>query len=258
MRNDYEPILVQTPKEFGWIELYVISDLHYGNAQFDEKKWDKVKREILDAPNRFMVFAGDAMENAVPGSKSSMFDQRVPPHEQREWVVKQFSELRDRILAVVDGNHERNRSTRLVGAYPLYDACLIAGIEDVYRPHFAFVDIGVGTRKKDASQQTHYVVYVVHKAKDTKQYSSADFIDGIDILCAGHDHTSKDMPRGKLVYDAKLKQIRQASVEHLDAGSFLSWGGYAVDNAFRPTSDKLYKATLFGDEKRILTTGFYV
>ena len=258
MRSDYEPILVNTPKPFSFIELYMVSDLHYGSSQFDECRWNKLKAEILEAPNRYVLFAGDAMENAVPGSKSSMFEQKVPPHEQREWVVEQFSELNDRVLAVVDGNHERNRSTKLAGLYPLYDACLLAGIGDVYRPHFAFVDIGVGVRKKDPTQQTHYVAYVVHKAKDTKQYSSADFVDGIDIMCFGHDHASHDMPRGKLVYDAKRKQIRQASVEVIDAGSMLIYGGYAADSAYRPNTDKLYKATLFGDEKRIVTTGFYL
>lgn len=258
MRNDYEPILVNTPKEFSCIELYVVSDLHYGSKQFDNNKWNKLKEEILDRPNRYMIFAGDAMENAVPGSKSSVFDQNVPPHEQREWVVQQLTELKDRTIAVVDGNHERNRSTKLAGLYPLYDACLLAGIGEAYRPHFAFVDIGVGARRKDPSQQTHYVAYVVHRAKDTKQYSSADFVDGIDLMAFGHDHSSHDMPRGKLVYDAKLKQVRQATVEVLDSGSFLRYGGYAADGAFRPAPEKLYKATLFGDEKRIVTTGFYL
>lgn len=258
MHSDYQAIKFNTPREFEYIELYLISDLHYGSTQFDSKRWMNFKAEILEKPNRYMIFAGDAMENAVPNSKSSVFHQTVPPHEQREWIVEQFKELRDHIIAVVDGNHERNRSTKLAGLYPLYDACLLSDIGERYRPHFAFADIGVGTRKKDPNQQTHYVVYVIHRAKETRQYSSADFVDGIDLMVYGHDHFSHDSPRGKLIYNAKTGKIRQTTVEVLDSGSFLNYGGYAVDNAFRPTSQKLYKAILLGAEKQITTVGFYL
>lgn len=258
MYNDYEPIHYNTPKDFDEIEIYLASDLHYGNPQFNENKWNAFKSEILSQKNRYLIFAGDAMENAVPGSKSSVFEQIKPPFEQREWIVEEFKQLKDRILAVVDGNHERNRSTKLVGLYPLYDACLLSDIGHLYRPHFAFVDIGVGSRKKDPKHQTHYVAYVTHRAKETRLYSSADFIDGIDLMVYGHDHSSHDSPRGKLVYDKFNKLVSQATVEVLDSGSFLKYGGYAVDSAFRPNPEKMYKVTLLGKEKKIITTGFYL
>ena len=258
MKSDYEPILLNTPKEFSQIEVYSIHDLHKGNRLFNDRKWEAVKAEILDAPNRYLVFVGDAMENAVPGSKSDIFEQICSPQEQKEWFAEQLTELRDRVLCVVDGNHERNRSTKLCGLYPLYDCALIAGIGDRYRPHFAFVDVGVGARKRDPSQQTHYVIYAVHKAKDTKQYSSVDFVDGVDAMLFGHNHSPADLPRGRLVYDTTLKQIRQKDVEVLNCGGYLTWGGYSADNAYRPNSDKLYKLVLRGDEKKLCTVGFYV
>ena len=258
MESDYSPIIFNTPKEFAYIELYVIHDLHKGSVEFDERKWNAVKEDILSVPNRYMIFVGDAMENAVPGSKSDIFNQVMTPQAQKEWVAEQLHDLADRTVAIIDGNHERNRTTKLTGMYPLYDCALIAGIGERYRPHFAIVDIGVGARRKDPSQQTRYVVYAVHKARDTKQYSSADFVDGIDAMVFGHTHSPADVPRGKLVYDSKLKQIKQRSIEVVNAGSFVAYGGYAVDNAYRPNSDKLYKFIFMGDEKRIGTAGFYV
>lgn len=258
MLSDYTPILFNTPKEFSYIELYALHDLHMGSAQFNKEKWGAVKQEILDAPNRYCIFVGDAMENATPGSKSDVFTQTSTPQEQREWFAEQLCDLSDRTIAVVDGNHERNRSYKLAGLYPLYDACIIAGIKDRYRPHFAFIDIGVGTRAKDPNAQTHYVGYLVHKAKDTKAYSTADFVDGVDFTVWGHDHSPKDQPRAKLVYNPILKNITLKSTETVNAGSFLDYGGYAVDNGYRPNSDKLYKLVLVGAEKKIQTVGFYV
>lgn len=258
MQSDYSPVLFTTPKEFAFIEVYAIHDLHVGNATFNLQKWNALKEDILSVPNRYAIFVGDMMENAVPGSKSDVFTQTMPPQDQKEFIAKELTDLAERTIAIVDGNHERNRVTRATGLYPLYDCALLAGIGDRYRPHFVIADIGVGARKKDASQQTHYVIYAVHKAKDTKAYSSADFVDGIDAMVFGHTHSPQDIPRGKLVYDGKLKQIRQRSVETINAGSFCQYGTYAVDNAYRPNSDKLYKFILMGDEKRIGTAGFYV
>lgn len=258
MENDYTPILFSTPQEFSQIEVYVLHDVHKGNELFDERRWNAVKAEILERPNRYMVFVGDALENAVPGSKSDVFCQTCSPQEQKEWFTEQLIELADRTIAVVDGNHERNRSTKLCGLYPLYDCCLMAGIKERYRPHFAFADIGVGTRAKDPSAQTHYVMYLIHRARDTKSYSSADFVDGVDIVCYGHDHDPKDKPRAKLVYNPINKTVTTRSIETINSGSFVNYGGYAADGGYRPNSDKLYKVILNGASKRVASCGFYV
>lgn len=259
MLPDFKPILFVTDPSLASVELYFAHDLHKGSAQFDDKKWTSFKREVLSSPNRFVVFVGDLMENATPSSKSDMFYQTMPPHEQKEWVSEQFRELKDRIVGVTPGNHERNRSTRTCGLFPLYDACAIAGIEERYRPHFLMLDLAVGTRLKSGKkypQQIHYPGFCVHRAKDMRSFSSSDAIDGIDFFACGHDHDPKDRPRGKLVYDPTAKQLSEKTVEVVNCGSFLDYGGYAVDSGYRPTGAKLYKLVLDGRDKAITSVGF--
>lgn len=217
-----------------------------------------MKREILAAPNRFVLFIGDALENATPGSKSDVFTQMIPPHEQKEWFIEQLADLRDRTIGVTDGNHERNRSTRTVGLYPLYDCCVIAGIKERYRPHFIVCDIGVGTSSKDQNKQIRYFGFCIHRAKDLKSFCSADALDGFDFFAYGHDHDPRDHPRAKLVYDSKNKKLTTKSVETINSGSFLTYGGYAADSAYRPVSDKIYKLILSGGRKNIQTVGYYI
>jgi hypothetical protein len=36
------------------------------------------------------------------------------------------------------------------------------------------------------------------------------------------------------------------------------YGGYGSENAYRPQSDKMYKLRIFGNEKKMETTGFYL
>lgn len=260
MLMDMKPILFNCPKEFDTVKVYPIHDVHYGNAQFDMNRWKKLKAEILAQPNRYCIFVGDLMEMAVPNSKSDMFSQTVPPDAQKEWISYEMGELKDRIIAVVSGNHEHNRATKLCGLYPLYDACCWAKIQDKYRENFAAVDIGVGDRKC-AGKQFHYVGFVTHKAKDMKNWSTADTIEGFDFLLYGHDHDPKEHARAHLVYDTKNKMVSTKCVETVNCGSFLTYGGYAARAPYRPPSDKMYKIILCPTktrEKKIETVGFYL
>ena len=258
MIADDKPILFNTDEHYDEIELYILHDIHYGNECFNNDKWKKMKAEILSEPNRFVCFVGDAIENAVPGSKSDMFTQTCPPEDQKEWFAEQLTDLAERVLCVTDGNHENNRSTKMCGLYPLYDCCFMAGIKDRYRHGFALCDIGVG-KGDHKGRQLHYVGMCTHRAKDLKSFNSADCIDGIDFFLFGHDHDPKDHPRQKMVYDSKNKTISYKSVEVINAGSFLDYGGYAVHGAYRPLSGKSYKLILSGrGQKKIQTIGFYL
>ena len=187
-----------------------------------------------------------------------MFTQTHSPAEQKEWVTQQLKDFAHKTLVVVAGNHEKNRTTKMSGLYPLYDCCLIAGIGDKYRETIGYIDIGIGISHGRADKQVHYFGQVQHKAKDLKNYHSSDFTDGIDFYAFGHDHEAKDRPRAKMVFDKHNKVIYKRNIECLNCGSFCQYGGYGSGNADRPQSDKMYKLRIFSKEKRMETTGFYV
>ena len=252
------PILFNAPENFDEITVYLASDLHVGSASFNEKKWVGFEK-LLSDPASYVIFAGDQMEMATRSSKSDVYTQTMRPHEQKVWWKDHLLPYKDKIIAIVDGNHEFNRASKDADMYPLYDIAFALGIEDRYRSECAFVDIGVG--KKPGTQRDlrwRYVGYVVHKAQNLANYGTADTIDGIDFFISGHTHKAMDKPLGKLVYDPRNKKITERSVENLVCGSFLTYDGYAARNAYRPGSQKLYKLILDGNGKSITTVGFYV
>ena len=113
-------------------------------------------------------------------------------------------------------------------------------------------------RRKD--RKTQDVGFVTHKARDLKGWSTADTLEGFDFMCYGHDHDPKEHSRAHLVYDGKNKKVGVKSIETVNCGSFLDYGGYAARAAYRPPSDKLYKLVLCpsGDKKQMQTVGFYL
>ena len=256
MESSFKPILFDAPREQGDIELYFLHDIHAGAREFDEGRFSRLKKHILAEDNRYVIWLGDVLNNAIPGSKTEMFDQTMNPHEQKEWFCDQLRDFEGRSILVVPGNHEYNRTTRAAGLYPLYDCCARMQQSEIYRSEFAFVDIGVGVRKRDPGAQNHYVGFCVHQAKDLRNYGAADWIDGIDWLAFGHDHEPKSRPRAKLVYDTKRKLVYQRDVETVNSGSFLRYGGYGAKGGYRPQAAKMYKIILGGDE-RVCTSSSY-
>ena len=257
--SDKIPILINLPITKEYADIYFLHDIHFGSELFNEKKWKNLKNIILNDDNAYVCVIGDVLENAIPSSKHcDVFSQTHSPAEQKEWAIQQFKDLAPKIFAVVPGNHEHNRTTKVSGMYPLYDCCLLAGIGDKYRDTIAFIDVAVGKYHGKSNRQTHYFGQIQHSAKDLKNYHSSDYTDGIDFFASGHDHETKDKPRAKLVFDPHNKLIYKRNIECINCGSFCAFGGYGAKGAFRPQSDKIYKLRLFGNEKRMETLGFYV
>ena len=251
------PIIFNAPENQEQITVYLASDMHVGSMSFNEQKWNGFEK-LLTAPDAYVIFAGDQMEMATRSSKSDVYTQTMRPHEQKVWWKDHLLPFKDKIIAIVDGNHEFNRASKDADMYPLYDIAFALGIENRYRSECAFVDIGVGMRKKEQGLRHRYVGYVVHKAQNLANYGTADAIDGIDFFVSGHTHKAMDKPLGKLVYDPRNKKVTERSVENLVCGSFLTYDGYAARNAYRPGSQKLYKLILDGKGKSITTVGFYI
>lgn len=256
--SDEIPILANLPVDREYADIYFLHDIHFGSELFDEKKWETLKSAILSDENSYICIVGDVFENAIPNSKSDMFSQTHSPAEQKDWAIQQLKDLSHKILEVVSGNHESNRTTKVCGLFPLYDCCLIAGIGEKYRETIAFIDIAVGRYRGNSHKQMHYFGQIQHKAKDLRSYHSSDYTDGIDFFASGHDHEAKDKPRAKLVFDKHNKVIYKRNVECINCGSFCKFGGYGSKNAYRPQSDKMYRLRLYGNEKRMETTGFYL
>jgi predicted phosphodiesterase len=260
MKNPRVPILISLPSDAESVQIYIASDPHNGSAQFSEKKW-KAFEEAIMQPSTYVIFVGDQMEYATRSSKSDVYTQTLSPSAQKRWWIEHLRPLAEdnKILCIVDGNHEYNRASKDSDDFPLYDIALALGIEDRYRSEGAFVDIGVGDGGHGKGKQTHYVFRVQHQAKNNVNYGTVDGFEGIDVFVSGHTHKPMDKPAGRLVYDPKNKYVAQRDIENIVSGHFLRFGGYGERGGYRPTSTKLYSVILHGKKtKQIETRGFHL
>ena len=257
MKSSRMPILFNLPETMESAEIFLASDIHNGSAEFDEKRWELFE-ELLKQPNAYVIFAGDQMEYATRSSKSDVYTQKMPPSQQKIWWIEHLLKYKDKVVCLLDGNHEYNRGTKDADCYPIYDIAMAIGIPDRYRSEAAFVDIGVGDGGHGRGKQVHYVFRVQHQAKNNVNFGTADGIEGIDVFVSGHTHKPMDKPLGKLVYDSKNKAVSQKDVENIVCGHFLRFGGYGERGGYRPTATKLYSVILSGKKKAIETRGFHL
>lgn len=247
MYSETKPIIFKCPKEFDFVEIFPIHDLHVGNECCDLKKYYKLRDHILSARNRYVIWVGDLMENALPGSKSDPLTQTMNPFQQQEFITEQFKLLKDRTIAIIDGNHEGNRSLKMAGLYPLFSAASIAQIPDRFRSAYAVVDIAVGSGADGhENRQQRYAGYLCHIAKESKNMSVTDILEGFDFAMFGHDHDVLSHPREHLCYDKNNKSFCQKSIVTIDAGSYLTYGGYGARGGMKPKSTRAYKMILYG------------
>ena len=85
-----------------------------------EQEWIAFCRQIASDQNAYIILGGDLMNNATRSSVSNVFEERIRPRDQKKQLVTLLEPVRDRILCMVSGNHER-RSGKDADDDPTYD-----------------------------------------------------------------------------------------------------------------------------------------
>ena len=261
MRSDFQPIMHRFGN--GSIEVLPISDVHYGAVEHNEQAWNKLLKYIQDNTNVYVIIGGDMMNNATRSSVSNIFEETVRPREQKRYMVKALEPIRDRILCVVPGNHER-RSIKDADDEPLYDIACCLDLEDYYRPNIAFMAVQLGEQSSDASKPRETYKFAVTHGAGGGIYTGAtvnrnerfgNVIEGLDVLLVGHTHKGTVSRPSKLVFDVVRGTVYQKEYVVMSMVSWMSYGGYAAQKMLLPSSHSQPQRIILkdsaGHEKKI-------
>lgn len=239
-------------------EILVLADLHIGDRHSDVRLIQGLIDSVRDTPHRYAILAGDIMNNAIIGSKSDTYSEVLSPMDQMSYAVKLLEPIKDKILAVVPGNHE-DRTTRVAGFDLTLAICAQLGIATCYREDAALLLVRFG-KKKDGHPLV-YSIYINHghgggRRVGGKMNSLQDFgqIIDTDIYIVGHTHlpaSFKDssfrvsLGRGTAVLRERL---------FVNTASALRYGGYGMKGGYQPPSNSYPVITLYAKEHRMSAT----
>jgi predicted phosphodiesterase len=239
--------------EFPEVELYPISDLHIGSKEFDEAQFQKLSREILAQPNRYVMLAGDLVDNGIKSSVSSPYDAVMQPAAQRQYAAEILQPLQSRILAMCSGNHEY-RSRKDTDTDPAELIAERLGIVELFRPDIAFIKMDLGKRESGNIRSPKYCIALTHGAGGgmmlgaglSKSEPFAQAL-GVDLLISGHSHKPATAPSTRFECDMAKGVMVSREIRVMVATGWLNWEGYPARKMMKPVTIRPNKAILSAD-----------
>lgn len=228
-----------------------LSDLHIGSDQCDEKLIGLFLKKWGEIPNVRFVLAGDLVDNGLKNSKTNVYEQRYSPEGQIDRIVEMLSPYRDKILCIVDGNHEK-RSSKEADISPSRLIAYELGLSKVYRKISCYLRIYVGKRKNGHSDNPVYSVAVHHGGGGAMhKLDKYSVMLGVDVLMSGHTHKPDSHPVSRMEVDINKGVVRFKKIHVVTLTGWLSFGGYGEEKMYLPTPVAPNRVILMGGNHEI-------
>lgn len=214
-------------EDFDTLELFIISDVHVGDNAYEEQAFLKFVDEIASVENRYVILAGDLIDNALKHSKTNSYKATMSPRDQKKYICRVLDKIKHKILCIVDGNHEMrssDASDNNVGE----DIAMILGVQSLYREDEAVLKITFG--KKENSRRQCYTANVFHGSGGGATPGAA--INSVvrrsnnivaDFYVCGHFHNKVVHKNRVRLIDLQNKMIRYVTRLFVVSSS---WKGY--------------------------------
>lgn len=221
-------------------KIVVIGDVHVGDALCDIKLFERTIKYIAETPNCYCILNGDLMNNALKFSKSDIYQATMSIEEQQEFLIKSLMPIKDKILAMTTGNHER-RTSRDAGINPLRYIANSLNVPDLLVENAFVLEISVlnpNTNRKENS----YIVHGIHGGHGGGRRAGATanaledmckVVVNADLYIHNHTHTPLFYSDVALVYYSQTKLLAEKNRMFVNGNAFLKYGGYAEEKGFK-------------------------
>ncbi len=226
------------------IEIHPMADLHIGDAHCDYKGILERLEYIKNTPNAYCILDGDLMDTAIANSVGDTYGAHIQPMEQLQHCVKLFEPIKDKILAVLPGNHE-NRVYRADGIDITQIMCGQLGLQGRYSSTTALVFVRFGRNGEGHGRPQLYTIYATHGAGGGRKEGGkvnrlADLSGIVDADIYIHAHTHLPLVFKESFYRVNAGNSSVALVDKLfvNTAASLDYGGYGDAAGFKPASKR--------------------
>lgn len=227
------------------IEIHPMADLHIGDPHSDYKSILERIAYIQKTDNAYCILDGDLMDTAIASSIGDTYSASLQPMEQLKQCVKIFEPIKDKILAVLPGNHE-NRVYKSDGLDLTEIMCSQLGIPERYSPTTALLFIRFGKSSKHMPNRRQlYTAYVTHgsgggRKEGGKVNRLADLACIVDADIYIHAHTHLPLVFKESFFRVNSGNSSVALVDKLfvNTAASLNYGGYGDRQGYKPSSKR--------------------
>ena len=212
-----------------------------------------------DSSNVFTILNGDLMDAAIKSSIGDTYGASLQPMQQLEQCVRIFEPIKDKILAVLPGNHEA-RIYRSDGLDLTQIMCNQLGIGDLYSPASAllFIRFGQDRARGHHGRPVLYTIYCVHGSgggrmeggKINRLMQLASIVDA-DIYIHSHVHTPAIVRNAFFRTCPGNNSVEKVEKLFVNTGAALEYGGYGEVQSYKPASLETPIIVLDGSKRRM-------
>lgn len=226
------------------IKIIPISDCHIGSSKFLGSKLESLIDEVKNEPNTYCVLAGDLINNATKTSVSDIYSEALSPMESLKVAIELFRPIKDKILAVVSGNHEE-RTYRMDGIDLTQFFCNELGLSECYNPTSVCLFLKFGKNLKASKKTTPcvYTMFIQHGSGGGRTVGGLantlarrGEIINTDIVIIGHTHRPVTFRECRYEVDIQNGYVREKETVFVNTCSQMGYEAYAEKNALKPTS----------------------
>jgi predicted phosphodiesterase len=237
------------------IEIHTFADLHLGDKHCDMTHIKKRIEQVRDTENAYVILNGDLMNNAIKTSVSDIYSEKLTPMEELSRCVELFKPIKDKILCITTGNHER-RTYNGSGIDLMEILSKELGLSDRFTSTGAVLFIRLGWNKSRKRKQW-YSIYVAHgsgggRKVGAKAVRLADMEGIVDCDIYVHSHTHLPMIFKQSFYRSDFINSSVSMVDKLfvNTSAELNYGGYGEIFEFKPSSKDCPVIYLNGETKK--------
>lgn len=220
-----------------------MADLHIGDPHCDFKEIVKKLEHIKNTENAYCILDGDLMDTAIQSSIGDTYGAVLQPMEQLSQCVKIFEPIKDKILAVLPGNHE-HRIYKTDGLDITELMCSQLGIHTKYSPTTALLFVRFGKQKDHRPGKPFlYTIYATHGSgggrreggKVNRLADLASIVDA-DIYLHAHTHLPLVFKESFFRVNSGNSSVAEAEKLFVNCSSSLRYGGYGDAQGYKPAS----------------------
>lgn len=239
--EEIKPIKINLEEDNN-IQIYVLSDMHIGDANADLPTLKKIVEHVRNTPNMYVILLGDILNTALKTSKSDIYSETLNVMEAQKLALELLLPIKDKILAMTPGNHE-NRVWKEVGVDLSLWLAEKLSVQDRYRNNNIALTIQFGSDVNGNPFRLN--IFGQHGAYGGGRRLGAamnalEDLDGIvgnaDIYIRAHTHQPIQGSRNIFLFDDK-GNIHRRTKYYFNSPSVLNYGGYAAEKGYKPTDD---------------------
>ena len=239
--EEIKPIKINLEEDNN-IQIYVLSDMHIGDANADLPTLKKIIEHIKNTSNMYVILLGDILNTALKTSKSDIYSETLNVMEAQKLALQLLLPIKDKIIAMTPGNHE-NRVWKEVGIDLSLWLAEKLEVQDRYRNNNIALTIQFGSDVNGNPFRLN--IFGQHGAYGGGRRLGAamnalEDLDGIvgnaDIYIRAHTHQPIQGSRNIFLFDDK-GNIHRRTKYYFNSPSVLNYGGYAAEKGYKPTDD---------------------